>query len=228
MARCQVRVTSWPGSLKAREVQPAQSFLSFSKALCVCQSQICSVSTIYCCLSSCTSIYAPACRRQHLNKNKMRAKADHVIDCVFLPTHAISRAGIHTVCAWSAGEWSMQSRLSRGPAVRIVSGYHCIHFAPGGFSSRREPSPTFLAVLAVLAAFVGFAVGSVGGNGDGRVPISFLTCQIHCLLSRIGNPFCGFFPSETGLVASSIFRRGGRCGERWLFAHSHNMRSYWR
>ncbi len=35
----------------------------------------------------------------------------------------------------------MQSRLSRGPAVRIVSGYHCVHF-----SSRREPSTAFLAV----------------------------------------------------------------------------------
>ncbi len=42
---------------------------------------------------------------------------------------------------WSAWEWSMQSRLSRGPAVRIVSGYHCVHF-----SSRREPSTAFLAV----------------------------------------------------------------------------------
>ncbi len=30
------------------------------------------------------------------------------------------------------------------------------------------------------AAFVGFAVGSCRGNGDGRVPIFFLTCQIHC------------------------------------------------
>ncbi len=42
----------------------------------------------------------------------------------------------------------MQSRLLRGPAVRIVSGYHCVSFAPGGFSSRRVPSPAFLAVLA--------------------------------------------------------------------------------
>ncbi len=36
MARRQVRVTSWPGSLKAHDVQPAPSFC---KALCVCQSR---------------------------------------------------------------------------------------------------------------------------------------------------------------------------------------------
>ncbi len=40
----------------------------------------------------------------------------------------------------------MQSRLLRGPDVHIASVYHCVHFAPEGFSSRREPSPAFLAV----------------------------------------------------------------------------------
>ncbi len=69
-------------------------------------------------------------------------------------------------------------------------------------------------------AFVGLAVGFGRGNGDGRVPIFILTCQIHCPFSGFGSPFCGFFPSEGRLSASPIFLRGGRCGERWLFAHS--------
>ncbi len=41
----------------------------------------------------------------------------------------------------------MQSRLSRGPTARIVSGFPCVCFAPGRLSLRREPSPAFLAVL---------------------------------------------------------------------------------
>ncbi len=49
---------------------------------------------------------------------------------------------------------------------------------------------------------MGLAVGFGRGNGDGRVPISILTCQIHCPFSGIGSPFCGFFPSEGGLSAS--------------------------
>ncbi len=49
-------MTSWPGSLKAREVQPASAFCHSAK-LSVCVSpDLCSVSLIYCCLSSYTSI----------------------------------------------------------------------------------------------------------------------------------------------------------------------------
>ncbi len=44
----------------------------------------------------------------------------------------------------------MQSRLSRGATVHIVSGFHCVRFAPGKLSLRREISPAFLAVPAPL------------------------------------------------------------------------------
>ncbi len=119
------------------------------------------------------------------------------------------------------GSKACTSLFSRGLTVRIVSGDHCVHFAPERLSSRREPSPAFLEVLAEAAAeFLGFAVGSGGGNRDRRVPIFFLTCQIHCTLSGIGSPFCGFFPSGSGLGTSPIFLRGGGRGERWLFAPS--------
>ncbi len=48
-----------------------------------------------------------------------------------------------------------------------------------------------------------FAIESGGGNGDGRVPIFFLTCQIHCPLSGIGSLFYGLFPPGSALLLSS-------------------------
>ncbi len=101
-ARRQVRVTSLPGGFKSMWGAAGGSSLSFSKALCVCQSRICSV-----------SLFSIVCQRKIGNKKEpekektrkqtyqrqIRAKVDHVTDCVFLPAHVISRAGIHTVYA---------------------------------------------------------------------------------------------------------------------------------
>ncbi len=76
-------------------MQPAlASFIQ--QALCVCQSRICSV-----------SLFTVVCQRKIGNKKErekektrnqtyqshIRAKVDHVTDRVFLPAHAISRAG---------------------------------------------------------------------------------------------------------------------------------------
>ncbi len=44
----------------------------------------------------------------------------------------------------------MRSRLSRGATASTVSACRCESFAPGRLSSRRGPSPAFLAVLAPL------------------------------------------------------------------------------
>jgi len=144
-ARHQVRVMSWPGSLKHVRCSRRQLSVIQQISLCVSVTYMFCESYLLLFVKVTQASKAPACQRHHLKL--IRAKVDHVIDCVFLPAHVISRAGIHTVCAWSAWEWSTQSWLLRGPAVRIVSGYHCVHFAPGGFSSRREPSPAFLALL---------------------------------------------------------------------------------
>ncbi len=57
----------------------------------------------------------------------------------------------------------MHSRLSRGPTAHIVSGFHCVRFAPGKVSFRSEFSPAFLVVPAPVAVLV----GSDGGNEDG-------------------------------------------------------------
>ncbi len=126
--------------------------LSVIQLISVCVSHdLCSVSLIYCCLSSYNhpaTYKAPVCLKPR--PRQIRVKAGHVTDCVFLLANATSRTGIHTVCAWSAWERSTQSRLSRGPTARIASGFPCIRFAPGRLSLRREPSPAFLTVLAPL------------------------------------------------------------------------------
>ncbi len=49
----------------------------------------------------------------------------------------------------------MHSRLTRGPTARIVSGFHCVRFAPGKVSFRREFSSAFLVVPAPVAVLVG-------------------------------------------------------------------------
>ncbi len=114
-ARCQWQVTSWPGILKACEVQPALAFCHSAK-LSVCVSHNLSLSLIYCLLSSYIKHSAfsnqklQQCLRQALRQ--LRAKADRVIDRVFLPAYAILRVGIHTVCVWSAWERSTHTLLS--------------------------------------------------------------------------------------------------------------------
>ncbi len=66
-----------------------------------------------------------------------------------------------------------------------------------------ESSPAFRAVLVLASALVGFVVGSVGGNGDGRVPIAFLTHQIRRPHTGIGSPLGSHFPPGRRLSASS-------------------------
>ncbi len=85
--------------------------------------------------------------------------------------------------------------------------------ALGDFLKLSEPSPAFLAVSVLcgtVAALVGIADGSGGGNEDGRSPIFCLSHQIQCPLSGFGSPPCGFFPPERGLYAPPVFLRGGK------------------
>ncbi len=92
--------------------------------------------------------------------------------CSSCPRYIMS-GDTHSLCVLCLGVMHAESALE-GLAVLIVSGYYCVRFAPGGFSSRREPSPGFLAVL---------------------------------------DPFCVFFPSESGLSTSPIFLWGGNFEE---------------
>ncbi len=87
----------------------------------------------------------------------------HSTDSVWFPALASSRAGIHTVCAWSAWGRSTWSRLLREPAARIVSGFQYTRFAPGELSSRREFS------LALRSGAVA-ALVLLGGSSPHRVP----------------------------------------------------------
>ncbi len=125
-----------------------------SAKLCVCVSHdLWSVSLIYCCLSCYKSSNIESSHMSKLRQRQRntRAKADHITDCVIPPfPHYIKRTGIHAVCAWSDWEWRMQSLLSRGPTAHIVSGFHCVCFAPGKLSLRREFLPAFLVGPALL------------------------------------------------------------------------------
>ncbi len=117
--RRQRRVTSWPGSLKAREVQPALAFCHSAK-LSVCVSVTIYVLwvlfTVVCQVTpSIQQRKAPACLK--LVQRQIRAKADRVIDCVFLPAHATSRAGIHTV--WACCCEPLQRWVARGTRQRV-------------------------------------------------------------------------------------------------------------
>ncbi len=118
--------TSGVGDIMTRELKSTwstagASFLSFSKALCVCQSRICSVSPIYCCLSSYTSIW----KLQHV-------KVDHIIDCVLLPAHIISRAVYTQFVRGLIGSEACRIGSRGGRLPAFLSGFHCVCFAPGG------------------------------------------------------------------------------------------------
>ncbi|KAI2665262.1 ORF V: Enzymatic polyprotein [Labeo rohita] len=69
---------------------------------------------------------------------KKKEKSKHLDKLCF-------RAGIHTLYAWFVWERSTRRRLLRGPTARTVSVSRCARSAPGRLSSRREPSPAFLA-----------------------------------------------------------------------------------
>ncbi len=73
-------------------MQPALAFCHSAK-LCVCVSHdLCSVSLIYCCLSSYNSsnIESSSMSKPRQRQRNIRAKVDHVTDCVFLLAHATS------------------------------------------------------------------------------------------------------------------------------------------
>ncbi len=123
MARHQVRVTSLPGCLKACDVQLVPAFCHSAK-LSVCVSRMCSVSLLLSKIGNkkvCSNKERQRktrSRRRHLISLR-RAKVVHSTDSVFLPAHALSQAGIHTVCAWSEVErqlhsWGSQLDLAEG------------------------------------------------------------------------------------------------------------------
>ncbi len=117
------------------------------------------------------------------------------------------KAGIHTVCAWSDWEWSMQSRLSRGPTARIVSGFHCICFAPGENS---------LWGGSFLCSWESQMDQMEGMKTVEPHLLPFPSDPVPALWNRKPAPW--FFPPEKGLDAPPVFFRGGWLGGcRWAF-----------
>ncbi len=115
-------------------------------------------------------------------------------------TSSVAAGDTHSLCASCLGAEHAQSALENVPAVRIAIFFQCMCFAPGRLSlirgSLHQHSPRCWSRCRrgrAASALVGTAIGSVGGNGDGRVPISFPTHQI-----RRGSPLGGHFPPGRG------------------------------
>ncbi len=144
-------------------------------------------------------------------KSKKGESSSQYRQCVPPCPPFITSRDTHSLCVVCLGVKHAESALEGAGCP------HCERLPVRTLRSRRtlfEEGVFASAPHGAAAAFVGLAIGFGRGNGDGRVPISILTCQIHCPFSGIGSPFCGFFPSEGGLSVSPISLRGGRCGER--------------
>ncbi len=160
-------------------------------------------------LSSVTQASAPAYRKQVLRQ--IRAKADRVIDCVPPCLRCFTSGDTNSL-------W-----LSREPTVHIVSGCHYVRFAPGKLSSRKEPSPAFLTVLAPLQPrWSGSTLGVCNWiwRREWRRASPYLLPHLPDPLPALWDrkPVLRSLPPRLG--ASPIFIRGGWCGERWVFGPS--------
>ncbi len=200
--------TSGAGDIMTRKLKSmwgtaGASFLSFSKALCVC------VSVTYMFCESYLLLFVKL--HKHLKAPACQSWSHYRL-CDPPCPHYIS-SGIHTVCAWSDWEWSMQSRLSRGPTARIFEWLPLRMLRSrgenslwgGSFhqrSSRYQPRFRRGGAVAVL---VRITDGSDGRNEDGRAPIFFLSLQIQRPLSEIGSPPCGSSPRRKGSMLRLSF-----------------------
>ncbi len=198
-----------------------RQLLSFSKALCVCQSRICSV-----------SLFTVVCQRKIGNKKErekektrkqtyqrhIRAKVDHVTDC---PRYITS--GMHTVCAmvWLRVKHAESAfRGGRLPALWVASTAYAS--LPGGKTLFEEGVFT-----SVLAAPATLPLRRSSGCARRWIRWRELRRAIPYLLPFPSDPAPAFwdrkpaprfFPPEKGLDAPSVlFRGGGQGGCRWIF-----------
>ncbi len=188
----------------------------------MCQSRICSV-----------SLFTVVCQRKIGNKKEqkkekekektrkqtyqrqIRAKVDHVTDCVcsFLPTLYHER-GYTQFVRWSDWDWSMQT-------ARIMSGFHCVRFAPGGDSLwggsfHQRPRSTCHAA-AEAEQWLCSQMDQMEGIKTGEpYLLPFPSDPVPAFWDRKPAPW--FFPPEKGLDAPPVFfRGGGQGGCRWIF-----------
>ncbi len=176
------------------------------------------MSHIYSCLSSYNSSNIERFRmsKPRQRERNIRAKVNHVTDCVFLPAHTISNEQGYTqfVHGLIGGEacralWVASSAYASLPEISLWGeSFHQL-------SSRCRPRFGQSGAVAVL---MGIADGSDGGNEDGRAPIfSFPIRSSAALWDQ--KPTLRFFPPEKGLDVPPVFLRGdGRGGHRWAFA----------
>ncbi len=205
---------SWPGSLKAHEVQPATAFCHSAKhSVCVIHVYVLWV------------LFTVVCQVTQASES---SSIDHVIDCVFLPAHVISRAGYTQFVRGLIGSEACRVGSRGGRLPAFLSCFHCVCLTPGGkLSLRREFSPAFLAVPAPLPPM--WSGGCARGNcrwirwREWRRArpylLPFPSDPAPILWDRKPDP--QFLPSEKGLDAPPVFfRGGGQGGRRWAFTYT--------
>ncbi len=204
--------TSWAGDvmtrgLKAREVQPALAFCHSAK-LCVCVSHdLWSVSLIYCCLSCYKSSNIESSHMSKLRQRQRntRAKADHITDCVFPPSHTtLNERGYTQFVRGLIGseECRVCSRGGRLPTLWVASTAYASlpenSLWGGSFYQHSSWGRPCFCRGGVVAVLVRIADRSDGRNEDERASIFFLFHQIQHPLSGIGSPPLGSSPWSKG------------------------------
>ncbi len=131
-----------------------------------------------------------------------RAKADHITDCVFPPSHTtLNERGYTQFVRGLIG--SEECRVcSRLPTLWVASTAYASlpenSLWGGSFYQRSSWGRPFFCRGGVVAVLVRIADRSDGGNEDERASIFFLFYQIQHPLSGIGSPPLGSSPWSKG------------------------------
>ncbi len=198
-----------PRKLKSTCGGYSGSFLSFSKR------SVC-VSPLFVC-ESYLVLSVPHFAKKVIPKASDKAKhkgecGQHYRLCVPSCPRSITGGDTHSLCVVCLGAKHAESALK---GAGIASVCRCVHFAPGRLSSRREPSPAFLAVPALLPPR--WSNGCIRGDHrwiwwrEWRWASPFLLPHppdpAPALWDR--KPALQFLPPGRGLNAPPVFLRGG-------------------
>ncbi len=190
-----------------------QLFVIQQPLLCVCRS-FSVLSLIWCCLSH-KSTQIKLHDGYTYNKTSTWVRADCITGCAFLHANIFLFWGYtqSACCLIESRARRVSSWWSWLPACGAF--FHCVCMSSEAFSSwvslhlRSLRCPSRFRLCGAVAALVGIAVGSGGGNEDGRSPIFSLSHQIQRPLSGFGSLPHGFFHLERGLDAPLVFLWGG-------------------